>query len=288
MDPRVFPWLEVDLAQVLAGRIESVERAEGGLTHTVHRVRLATGELVGVKTFASSAFAVEAFLLARLHGVIPVPAVLQADAPHLVYRWIEGVTLNDFRKQAPDRLLPLAASIGGVLAVIARQEHVELPRRELDRAALVRRLEQGRARERLGGPLADRLLTRFEALEAPTGDHLVHGDFGGRNILVSNGQLAGILDWEAASLGSLLWDVGSLFRYPDRYDAAFRTDFASAYRNAGGDLPDDWWRKARLLDATRLVGTLDEPRELPTVFADCRELLERIVTATIRPALRGT
>jgi aminoglycoside phosphotransferase (APT) family kinase protein len=237
MDPRVFPWLEVDLAQVLAGRIESVERAEG--------------------------------------------------APHLVYRWIEGVTLNDFRKQAPDRLLPLATSIGGVLAVIARQ-HVELPRRELDRAALVRRLEQGRARERLGGPLADRLLTRFEALEAPTGDHLVHGDFGGRNILVSNGQLAGILDWEAASLGSLLWDVGSLFRYPDRYDAAFRADFTSAYRGAGGDLPDDWWRKARLLDATRLVGTLDEPRELPTVFADCRELLERIVTATIRSALRGT
>ena len=43
---------------------------------------------------------------------------------------------------------------------------------------------------------------------------LVHGDASGRNVLVravnDRWQVAALLDWEHAFLGSALWDVGSL------------------------------------------------------------------------------
>jgi hypothetical protein len=42
-------------------------------------------------------------------------------------------------------------------------------------------------------------------------------------------------------------------------------------------LPEDWFRTARLADSTRLVEILGGEQELPVVFAECRELIEAIV-----------
>lgn len=42
-------------------------------------------------------------------------------------------------------------------------------------------------------------------------------------------------------------------------------------------MPEGWWRIARLLDSTRLVEILNEERELPVVFAECRELIEVVM-----------
>jgi aminoglycoside phosphotransferase (APT) family kinase protein len=114
------------------------------------------------------------------------------------------------------------------------------------------------------------------------GDCLVHGDLGGRNILVAptgdgDWRVSGLIDWENAFSGSPLWDVGSLFRYAKRYSETFRQRFERGYCEAGGRLPEDWWRSARLLDATRLVSILNDEQELPSVFAECRELIEAVV-----------
>lgn len=74
-----------------------------------------------------------------------------------------------------------------------------------------------------------------------------------------------------------MWDVGNLFRYPRRYDQAFRERFAEGYREAGGMLVGDWGRTARLLDATRHLAALDSEQEHPAVFDDCSELLKLLV-----------
>ena len=86
-------------------------------------------------------------------------------------------------------------------------------------------------------------------------------------------RITGVIDWEATSTGSPLFDVGSLFRYASRFDGPFRAAFERGYREAEGTLPDGWLLTARLLDATWLIDTLDEPREFPGVYADCRMLL---------------
>ena len=86
-----------------------------------------------------------------------------------------------------------------------------------------------------------------------------------------------MIAWEAATCASPLVDIGSVFRYSQRYDAQFARDFERGYREADGALPDDWLRTARLVDALGLVEMLDEPRELPGVYADCRMLIAKLV-----------
>jgi len=305
-DPRCHPLIELDratieamLAPVLRGAgIRGIAATEGGLTNTVCRVTADDGMVVALRVYPSdrSGFDLERRLLPRLEAALPVPHVLFADAggagghPYLVYRWIEGITLNECRRQvAPAELGVLAEPLGRLLARVASQPPDGAMRNEriaIRIAEADAQLRAGLVRERIGGALSDRLRERLEAgaeelnaLDRSTG--LVHGDFGGRNLLVrtvgdGGWEISGVIDWESAAVGAALWDVGHLFRYPRRYSPEFRAAFARGYRAEGGELPRDWWRLARLLDATRLVATLGEPRELPGVFATCLELIASV------------
>ena len=137
----------------------------------------------------------------------------------------------------------------------------------------------------MGTPLATAVLAAFDARADRLGwgpQCLCHHDIGGRNILVQRAEgdrwrIQGVIDWESAGTGSPLVDIGSLFRFAPRYDAKFLVEFERGYREAGGDLPDGWNLTARLLDALRLIDTLDGIRELPGVYQDCRMLLTKLV-----------
>jgi aminoglycoside phosphotransferase (APT) family kinase protein len=187
-------------------------------------------------------------------------------------------------------MLSLAHSLGRLAASVAAvQPSADLRcltvGDELDAADA--RLRRGPARDRLGASLADQLRARFEEFaprlqQADRTHGLAHGDFGGRNILVtassdSRWRVAALLDWEQAFAGATLWDVGSLFRYTRRYSADFRERFAIGYRDAGGTLPHDWHAMARLLDGTRLIAILSEARDLPIPFDELRELLSALM-----------
>jgi Ser/Thr protein kinase RdoA (MazF antagonist) len=314
LDSRRFALVDVEddnvrclLAPLFRGRrIDCIERLDGGLTNTVMRVTLEGGhDVVLLRIFARghAPWQKERKLLAQLRASLPVPEVLLADEGHcgvpfpsLVLGFIEGVPLNECRKTAtPSELLVLAEPLGRLLATVANFSPVPAgvaPEWPTSVSTLLavneERLLRGPARAQLGPSLADRLWRQlqaagpqFEAMGPATA--LAHGDFGGRNILCASSvdrawRISGLIDWEAAFSGWPLWDVGSLFRYPTRYSEAFRVAFADGYRT-GHRLPDDWWRTARLLDATRQVATLSEEHERPVVFAECRQLLELLVTA---------
>jgi aminoglycoside phosphotransferase (APT) family kinase protein len=316
-DPAVrrLPLVDVTLEQIavllsplLSGRrIAALQRVDGGLTNTILRVSSEDSEqefLVRIFGGGRVPWKKEQMLLARIGSDLPVPRVLLADGgrsalpyPSLVYQWIEGMTLNAARREATSHgLLSLAAPLGRILAEMAKLQCGDIlkvngpwPASSVDALLSLseERLLHGRARTRLGERLADfiweyfsREADRFRALGSST--CLVHGDFGGRNVLVAHTvakgwEVTGVVDWEDAFTGWAMWDIGSLFRYATRYDQAFRDAFERGYRKSGGTLPDDWWRTARLLDATRQVATLDTERERPAAFADCRELLEVLV-----------
>lgn len=281
--------------------VQSTTRVEGGLTNTTYRVIATEGAAYGLRVYAAgrAALDLERRLLPALSAAIPVPDVLFADAggahPYLVYGWIEGITLNECRRDTgPAALLTLAQPLGRIVARVSGvalssglDPGLDETRIDARLAEADARLGNGLARERLGPALADGLraklaanAVRLQALEHPAG--LVHGDVGGRNVLVrrvadGGWAVCGVIDWESASTGSATWDVGSLFRYPRRYSPEFRAGFERGYRAAGGELADDWWAAARLLDSTRLVSILAAPRELPSVFTECRELIAAIV-----------
>jgi aminoglycoside phosphotransferase (APT) family kinase protein len=301
-DARIFPWLEIpraELERLVEGPIASVEPVMGGYTNTLHRVALASGQVVTVKHYAAgaTAFADELATLTRLAGILPVPEVVRADPGlcAIVYRWIDGSTLEDCRRrERPAALASLADPLGRLFAWLARTPPLVAGDR-WDVAPLVTtaraQLAAGRARDRMGDPLADALTAVIDR----AGDRLAwgtpclsHGDIGGRNILVQRAdgdrwRISGVIDWEAAATGSPFVDVGSLFRHAPRYDDAFRIAFERGYREADGVLPDDWYLTARTLDAFRMIDTLAEDRELPGVFADCRMLLAKLVADEALP-----
>jgi len=312
-DSRCWPLVEVEpaqlqtlLAPVLAGAaLIDVKRVEGGLINTLYRITPAGGGVsLCLRIFAAGQrpWQTERNVLARVAAALPVPQVLLADCgggsfphPYLVYRWIEGMTLDECRRRMPPAaFLSLAEPLGRLLARMASLPFADAYKGQASAAPVAAllavnegRLRRGPARAHLGAALADALWQRLEAGAGRLGARdcaacLVHGDLGGRNILVAPAgdgawRVSGLIDWEAAFSGAALWDVGRVFRYARRYSETFRERFERAYREAGGDLPEDWWRTARLLDATRLVEILNEERELSVVFAECRELIEAVV-----------
>jgi hygromycin-B 4-O-kinase len=45
----------------------------------------------------------------------------------------------------------------------------------------------------------------------PETRNLIHGDFGSNNVLVENGQISGVLDWDCAAVGDYLYDVAGAY-----------------------------------------------------------------------------
>jgi aminoglycoside phosphotransferase (APT) family kinase protein len=302
--------LSIVNADVLTDSI--LARVDGGLINAVYRVTTMSGDTYALRVYvdlpdvsARSRFDRETALLAALAAELPVPRPIVMDAsgsrferPFMLYPWIEGVTLNECRRTyGAEALHSVAHDLGNRLGAIA-STHVRLgDTLPLDRLSItdsIQRahalLERSLARERLGGQRADALRTLLDAFADVLIAHdnevvLVHNDLSGRNILVRHEEaqswnVAAVLDWESASIGSPLWDLGSLFRYARRYSRQFRVDFARGYGEVFRELPDDWWFQSRLLDATRLVGVLAEERDLASVFDDCREVVARLVEPT--------
>jgi len=107
--------------------------------------------------------------------------------------------------------------------------------------------------------------------------HLVHNDYGNRNILVNevngNWRVVAILDWELAISGSPVLDVGHFLRY-ECHDRPLREPhFSRAFAESGGHLPNRWQQVVKVVDLTGLVECLthqDLPSDVET------ELLELI------------
>jgi aminoglycoside phosphotransferase (APT) family kinase protein len=188
------------------------------------------------------------------------------------------------RRGHTDGFASLAAPLGSALAYLARTDATEPFELAPVLEARYTQLQLGRARTRLGAPLADALRRQLEAAEPALAFGavcLTHGDLGHRNVLCGRAggrwRINGVIDWETATTGSPLVDIGSLFRYADRQDVAFRVEFERGYRDAGGELPTGWYLTARLLDVLELVTVLDEEAEVQALFDDCRRLIARLV-----------
>jgi aminoglycoside phosphotransferase (APT) family kinase protein len=136
----------------------------------------------------------------------------------------------------------------------------------------------------LGGELSDRLRRfvddnrRLEEAMSAGGACLSHSDYKPWNLLVAGAEVAAVLDWEFAFAATPLNDVGNFLRYSARYVSDYETGFIEGYVEAGGSLPDDWRRLARLVDLISLLDFLARPDPTGIIVGDVRPLLE----ATLR------
>lgn len=212
-------------------------------------------------------------------GSVPVPEVLYAEPPFALLRFVEGAS---FRDLAPEDIPRAAASAGEVLAAIGRftfeasgwlgpgpavgaplLEGPDPEPRFIDQC-----LASPNARKRVPPELARRTsafvwksASEFDALNRAR-PRLVHGDFNPPNLLVRGHTIAAVIDWEFAVAGSPIADIGNFLRF----QPAAEPYFSDAYLGAGGTLPPDWRRMARLADLVALCEFLSRD-ELPDGFA---------------------
>jgi aminoglycoside phosphotransferase (APT) family kinase protein len=114
------------------------------------------------------------------------------------------------------------------------------------------------------------------------GATLAHGDFNSPNILVrqegGRWTVAAILDWEFAFAGSILIDIGNMLRYERPGQSRYEPHFSRGLADAGVDLPDDWFLRARLADLPALCELLTREDVPDAVVAELKDLIGETVS----------
>jgi aminoglycoside phosphotransferase (APT) family kinase protein len=237
----------------------------------------------------------ELFLHRLLAGHAPVPSIIYASeqtedcAPYVLMTWIEAITFWEFKKSGP-RIEDFHRACRSVGETLARTTAFTFPAGEDDvlptgpfgagTASIPLQVEHWLTSPILARrlPLADRdripvYMSRFPDLFADLerSRALVHADFSNRNILVRNDtgkwQVAAVLDWEFAFIGSPLWDIGHFLRYERRVEPFREPHFSMGFRDKGGKLPDDWRELTLAIDLVRNLHSLASP-ELPESVVD--------------------
>jgi len=296
------------LARALPGRaLRSFEWIAGGLINTNLKLQVEglEGALVlRVYTRDPSACRKEADLHALVSVRVPVPEVLYANAegseeigPHLLMRWIEGLTLRQLkaRRNAPE-IAEAADSIG---ATLARIGGFTFPRPGPIGPGLVigppfiegpdpiptfveKCLSNPVTSLRLGQEVVlriqDHVWSRATQLSELSEDRrLVHSDFNSPNVIVDRVEdrwtVVGVLDWEFAHSGSPLFDVGNFLRYERRSSPLLEPHFSDGYRESGGVLPESWRELSRLCDLTSLCEILTRPDLPESIVPEVADLI---------------
>jgi aminoglycoside phosphotransferase (APT) family kinase protein len=293
------------------GRVVEVEPLLDGFRNANFKLRLDTAPglfVLRIYEHDVSLCQKEIDLLHLVAGSVPVPALIHAEPrrsedipPFALMRFVEGISFRDLRRSGDMEAIAQAAfSAGETLACIGRTTFgkpgwlapgLRVTKPLLDGADPMPRfvdscLATENLQQRMPADLRDRthdLLWSWAASLAALGEEarLVHGDFNGRNLLVrpaaGRWAVSAVLDWEFAVSGAPLADLGNFLRYERADRPIAEPHFSTGYLRAGGALPQDWRRLAKLIDLTAVCESLTH-EELPGDVT--RELLE-IVRATV-------
>ena len=113
--------------------------------------------------------------------------------------------------------------------------------------------------------------------------HLVHADFDPANILVHKvggaWKVSGVLDWEFAFSGSVLFDVANMLRYAHKMPSEFQESFLKGLASASIKLPENWPATVNLLNLLSLLDCLkrSDPKNNPHQCTDIIELIDNIL-----------
>jgi aminoglycoside phosphotransferase (APT) family kinase protein len=234
---RVTAWLQERTELEAPLRFEVVQGGRSNLTYTVtdvadRRVILRRPPLHSVLESAHDVGREHRIIRALADSDVPVPPVvgLETDdavngAPFYVMRFVEGLVVRDgaaartlepaTRRAAGEALVDVLGRLHATdpdavgLGDLGRKE--DYVARQL--ARWHRQLTSGRTREL---PLLDELHARLAADIPEQGPAaIVHGDYRLDNLIVdpTTGRIEAVLDWELATLGDPLADLGLLTVY---------------------------------------------------------------------------
>jgi fructokinase len=237
-----------------------------------------------------------------------VPEVIHAAplggeelSPFALLRYVEGITFRELRRRGDtDAIAQAAHSAGETLAAIHRIVFPKSGWLAAGLAVTAPLLEGRNAMARFvdlclaSGNLLRRLppavceavhtsmwsaLSELALCEEQT--NLVHGDFGKRNVLVRQDkgrwEVAAVLDWEFAISSAPITDLANFLRYERASRPSSEPFFSSGYVQAGGSLPADWRRLARIVDLVALCDMLTRDSLPDDVTVELAELVRATV-----------
>ncbi len=241
---RLEAWLA---AEGLAAGVASAQLVEGGRSNLTYRLRLDGDDgtthrwvlrrpPLGHVLATAHDMVREHTVQAALQGIVPVPVMVALctdaevlGAPFYLMSDVEGVVVrsgDDAAALGPDGVAGAARALVRTLAVLHRVDPAAVGLQGFGRpdgflARQVRRwsgqLESSRSREVAGvDALRDRLAAAVPAeRDLPHRRGIVHGDYRLDNVVLdpSGPEVAAVLDWEMATLGDPLADLGLLLTY---------------------------------------------------------------------------
>jgi aminoglycoside phosphotransferase (APT) family kinase protein len=250
----------------------------GGQTYAVS----AGGEDAVLKLYVKDPgrAAVDAALLRLVHGLLPVPRILDAkrdgspdDPPYLLTERLPGINLQVFLSTAGEtERREVGRQLGELLVRLSGMPFLTFGTfRDGDLAIEpfgFGDLEAFFEGQDLG--FDQKQIERFreviryaEDVQAEGVDRvcLVHSDFNPKNLLVdpATARITGLIDWEFAHAGSPYTDLGNLFRFSA--DPVLAGAVLSVVRGSGLDLGEplvDLGRAADLWALLELAGRSDE------------------------------
>jgi aminoglycoside phosphotransferase (APT) family kinase protein len=312
-----------DFARVIesgfrSSRIVHVQPLTEGLRNANFRVELespAISIVVRIHEHDASLCQKEVDLLRLLAASVPVPRVIHAEPagleglpPFLLMEFVDGVTFHTLKRQADsDAISQAAFSVGETLAAIGRFRFAQSGWLSAGPAVTSPLLEgpdptprfvdqclaSTQVQLRLPAELREHTSALMWSLKEQLAELdseacLVHGDFGKRNVLVrcerGRWSVVAVLDWEFAVSYSPLSDIGHFLRYERGSQPLIEPHLSAGYSQAGGALPNEWRRIARVVDLTALCESLTHD-DLPDVVVG--ELVE-LVRATVDNRDPGT
>lgn len=228
---------------------------------------------------------------------VPVPELYGLDAsasvidrPYAVYEYFDGITLDRATKPLDARIFTQLGEALAQLHAIA-YDHSGFFDRDLNIAQTLPPVHQwydlflgDHARRKLGDALAHHVCEYIAKhheclLVLDTTKTLVHGDFRPTNILVKDGMLQGIIDWEGAMAGHPLADIGQFLRYAEQVHAEQERVFIASYQAcAARPLLEPYRDMAKLRDLVNLLQMLNIPATLPYKDQDLKRLIHKTVT----------
>ncbi|MEM1445612.1 MAG: phosphotransferase [Planctomycetota bacterium] len=241
-------------AAFLGGRtIERCAPMPGGASNTNHRLTLSDGQTVVARQYTRGDPTTDANAIRLAKTAVPIPELLWHGDNAAVFAFVEGEHLRDEPDQLRDAGRTLAAlttvrfSLSGAIQPDGSAQPFAWGSPEDWLAGVLRdpQVERWLGRDR-SDALRD-LIQRHDlfAVDPNTGPCLVHGDYRPDNLLVRDGRVVAVLDWEFAHAGSWFMDLGNLLRH---FDASAEAPLLEGLRDGGLAVPDDAVDHAKLID----------------------------------------